>query len=225
MRKSSIFLKIITYHSQSRQDPYTDPVRIFWIRIRRKWSGSRSLKSQYTSFFSLLPSTSSRVKTLMDSSMLPSPSRPSPPSSTPIGITSPLTITHQSAHKCKMNLHISISIKCEISGKFTRNIYIYMELRIYNSFRNAHKYKDLLRSLYLNHCCGSEIIFFRSGSDFSGNFGSGSSPDPEPIPDTTQFLSEEAKAKILNKTAAQILILKKIFLKLEIHTCEFFTLQ
>ena len=27
---------------------------------------------------------------------------------------------------------------------------------------------------YLNQCCGSEIIFFESGSDFSGNFGSGS---------------------------------------------------
>ncbi len=42
---------------------------------------------------SLYISTSSRVKTLMDSSMLPSPSRPSPPSSTPKG--------RKSAHKEK----------------------------------------------------------------------------------------------------------------------------
>ena len=37
--------------------------------------------------------------------------------------------------------------------------------------------------------------------------------DPDPILDTTQFLSKEAKDKLLNKTAEQILILKKTFLK------------
>ena len=40
----------------------------------------------------------------------------------------------------------------------------------------------------------------------------------DPAQDPTKFLSQEAKVKILNKTAAQILILKKRFLK---PNCEF----
>ena len=52
-------------------------------------------------------------------------------------------------------------------------------------------------------CCGSLIIFLDPYLY----------PDPtfQEIPDPTQFLSKEAKAKILNKTEAQILILNMRF--------------
>ena len=65
-------------------------------------------------------------------------------------------------------------------------------------------------------CCGYEIIFVGSvyGSDFLGNFGSGSDL-------ITYLLTKEAKGKFLNKTGAKILILKKRFAK---PSCEFFVL-
>ena len=61
-------------------------------------------------------------------------------------------------------------------------------------------------------CCWSEIFFFGSGSDFLGNFGSGSGSGSDP---TSQ---EGGKSKILKQNWSTSFILKKTYVK---PTCGF----